>query len=613
MFFDRTASGPNRAQNTTRPSSIKRFPMPRAGLIENANISEPNQEGAQVLDNFYPTTRGARLRKGSTLKATVDNDGTAAVETLAAWEFGGVETIFAACDGNVFNITSPGAATAEDTAVVLNMTSDFYSKLQFSTTGAHYLLMANGDDDILHYDGTYWANLGSAEVFRLEYDAETGTFTEGLVVTGAGGATATIQRVIDDGTTGTLLVTGIAGGPFNNDELITDSSTGSATSNIPSGVTSVVAAFTGVASSSISALWEHKSRIWMIEKGSMSAWYLPVDVRTGAATEFPLDGVFKHGSNLLFGATWSLDSGDGLDDICMFATANGEVAVYKGTNPSSASTWALVGVYKIGRPLNKNAFFQAGGDLVVITDDGMVPISQAISKDRAALQALALTYPIEDRWRRLVTNYNGTDRAFEAVLWPQQAMLLVTVPVQNVEANYCLIANSRTGGWARYTGWDARSLLVVGDECYFGTQAGEVFRAEQSGQDDGSPYTGRYVPHFNDINSAAEKAALHARVLVRTNRSFTPELFCLADYSEDYPTPQISDMSESTGVWGTALWGEAVWQFNDETFEIKSEWQTVNAVGAFLAPGLYITSGIVASPVIEVLALWLDYEEGRPL
>lgn len=65
----------------------------------------------------------------------------------------------------------------------------------------------------------------------LAYDAESGAFTEGLVLTGAtSGATARITHVQDDGTTGTLYL-GEVSGTFQDNEVITDTSTGSALVN----------------------------------------------------------------------------------------------------------------------------------------------------------------------------------------------------------------------------------------------------------------------------------------------------------------------------------------------------------------------------------------------
>lgn len=63
----------------------------------------------------------------------------------------------------------------------------------------------------------------------LDYDAQTGNFTAGLVVTGGtSSATALLESDSDAGTTGTLTLSNISG-TFQNNETITDSSTGSAT------------------------------------------------------------------------------------------------------------------------------------------------------------------------------------------------------------------------------------------------------------------------------------------------------------------------------------------------------------------------------------------------
>jgi len=66
---------------------------------------------------------------------------------------------------------------------------------------------------------------------KINYDAETGTFTAGLVVTGGTSlATAVIVIVDDNGSDGSLTIRKIAG-TFEDNETITDTSTGSATSD----------------------------------------------------------------------------------------------------------------------------------------------------------------------------------------------------------------------------------------------------------------------------------------------------------------------------------------------------------------------------------------------
>lgn len=69
---------------------------------------------------------------------------------------------------------------------------------------------------------------GVGSLSTIDYDAQTGNFTAGLVITGAdSGATATIVIDDDNGSDGVLTVRDIKG-LFIDDEVITDTSTGSA-------------------------------------------------------------------------------------------------------------------------------------------------------------------------------------------------------------------------------------------------------------------------------------------------------------------------------------------------------------------------------------------------
>lgn len=65
----------------------------------------------------------------------------------------------------------------------------------------------------------------------LPYDAQSGNFTVGLVLTGGtSGATGLIEADTDGGATGTLKLSGVVG-RFRDNEAITDSSTGAAVAN----------------------------------------------------------------------------------------------------------------------------------------------------------------------------------------------------------------------------------------------------------------------------------------------------------------------------------------------------------------------------------------------
>lgn len=61
--------------------------------------------------------------------------------------------------------------------------------------------------------------------------------------------------------------------------------------------------------------WLFKNREFFLKNGTLDAYYLPVNAVGGAAALFPLGGVMKKGGSLLTGFSWSLESGDGLNDM----------------------------------------------------------------------------------------------------------------------------------------------------------------------------------------------------------------------------------------------------------------------------------------------------------
>jgi hypothetical protein len=365
---------------------------------------------------------------------------------------------------------------------------------------------------------------------------------------------------------------------------------------------------TGVTTADLNQVWSHKRRLFFVEKNSMSIWYLPVVSVGGAATEFPLGAIFKRGGTISFGASWSLDSGSGLDDVCIIVTSNGEIAVYQGTDPSVAIDWTLVGVYEISRPLNKSAYFKAGGDLAILTEDGIIPVSEALRKDRAALQAVAISYPIEDAWKSAVAN-RSTEFPIQPTLWQSQALLMIGVPGSG---GLAYVANARTGAWCRYTGWDVRCGAVANDLLYFGTNAGNVMRGQSGGSDNGTEYTGRYVPKFTEAGISQTKVANFAGVTVKATENPNFRMACFANYEIGAFPNATALNAESGDVWGTGVWGTFVWGTGAAEYAF-TVWKGVRAVGYSLAPAVVVTSNQSSVPAFEILATRMRFEIAGPL
>lgn len=573
------------------------FPAPTKGWVQSGNITTASPDQAEVLDNFFPTAQGARLRGGAAEYADIG----AAVVRMVVYS-GSTDELFASTATGLYDadrIAGGGAAFAD----VAGLSSGDWSYAQTVTSGGSFVVMVNGSNLAHYYNGASFFPINGAATNNVGYDALTTAFAVGETVTGGtSGATATILSIVQtSATAGTLRVGPITGGPFQDNEALT-SATGAATANGASAAGSAIT-ITGVTTSDLTQIFLHKTRLFAIEKNSLSVWYLPAASIGGAATELPLGAVFKKGGELMFGASWSLDSGAGLDDVAVFVTSNGEIAVYEGDDPSSATDWRLAGVYEISRPLNKHAYFKAGGDLAILTEDGIIPVSEALRKDRAALQAVAISYPIEDAWKAAVAN-RTTDFPITPTLWQSQALLMIGV---SGSGGVAYVANARTGAWCRYTGWDVRCGAVANDRLYFGTNAGKVMRGQTGGNDDGLAYTGRYVPKFTEAGVRKAKVANHAGITVKATQNPEFRMACFRNYEVGgYPTTTPL-VSETGTTWGTGVWGTFVWGTSSAEYAF-TVWKAVRATGYSLAPVVVVTANQSPIPAFEILATRLRFE-----
>jgi hypothetical protein len=582
---------------------IEEWPAPVAGWWQSGNRAMAPRDQAEVLDNWFPLSQGVRLRRGSVEYADLG----ASVRALFSYSATG-DDLFGATETAIFDADRV-AVGSNDYAEIEGLTSGDWSVTQISTSGGEYLVGVNGADNAWRYDGADFNPVVDEEVFDLAFDTETASFAVGETVTGGtSGASAEIHAITKDGATSGTLKIGAITGTFNDDETISGSGGGSATSNIPSGTSSATSiAISGVTTNSLSQVWTFKGRLFFIEKDSLKFWYLPVGNLGGTATSFDLGGIFQRGGKLLFGATWSVDSGDGLNDMCIFVTTNGEVAIYNGTDPSNANTWSIVGVYTIGRPVNKHGYFKSGGDLMILTKDGIIPLSQAISKDRSGLQSKAMTYPIEEAWRKAVAD-ESSNYPISACLWHKQTFLLIGIPTTVNGTNVSYVANSRTGAWCRYTGWDVRCSAVSGDDLYFGSDNGKVYLAESGGEDAGAAYSGICVPKFSS-RDPNNKFLTRANIITRAPTKPTMKVKGLTNYKvPEIPapetTPTVPSATWGSGVWGTFVWGGSAEQ---NTYQV---WKKVSGRGFAVSLGVLVTSNDTSPADVEIISMKVAYEAG---
>lgn len=366
-----------------------------------------------------------------------------------------------------------------------------------------------------------------------------------------------------------------------------------------------------VTADKLSYAWVYKNRSFFTEKGTLNCWYLPVGQIGGELTLFSLGGQFKLGGSLIMGATWSRDTGSGLAAVCAFFSSEGEVAIYEGDNPGDTSSWQIVGVYRIGKPLGPKSIMDAGGDLIIATDIGLVPLSRALAVDYSILGTEAISESIIDLWNQEVTYRTGGE--WNVAFWSAKQMVAIALPTINDQPVRWLVTNAKTKGWSTYSGWDASCLHVFGDQAYFGDKTGAIFEAEVSGFDDGLPYSATCLPAFDQMGVAGYKTISMLRAVWRGPYPVDEKITVKSDYDETVPASPSAVAVPAGSIWGTAEWGDAKWVAAGVEKSVYQQWRVSYGGGEVHSPMVQLTSGSNAPLDAELIRVDAMFTTGDPV
>ena len=374
------------------------------------------------------------------------------------------------------------------------------------------------------------------------------------------------------------------------------------------GATWSTAGITGVDQSTLSNVWSFRNRLFFIERDTMNAWYLGTEAIAGAVGQISLAGVFQRGGSLLFGATWSLDAGDGVDDLCIFVSTKGEVAVFQGSNPNDPNAWALSGVYFIGPPLGPEVIYRVGGDVLIGTEDGLVSLQSSIQRERSSMSLDALSFNIETAWRREVARRHNF---WKVTQWPEKNMLLINFIQNGASVNYQFVVNTRTNAWARFIGWDVQTSHLFTDQLYFGTAEGRIMAAERTGADDGLPYVATMVGDYNHFGMASRiKIGKMAQGVFLAGHEIKPQVGIATDFKDQTIQPPQVASSIVNSQWDSGEWDSATWD-GLEAETVNSRWVSAYRTGQYIAPVCQMIFSDSQAPAVKLLAINLLFEIGE--
>ena len=335
----------------------------------------------------------------------------------------------------------------------------------------------------------------------------------------------------------------------------------------------VVGGITGVTGSDLINVMAHKRRLFFVIKNTLKFAYLPVNSITGAASTFDLGPLCNYGGKLMAIGSWSIDAGDGMDDVIAFITSNGEVIVYQGTDPATASDWSLVGVYKIGSPIGYRCMMDFGGDLIVVTIDGDVSLAKALIASRTSNDP-ALSKNIQPLLKRDIAAYSGYF-GWKGVLYPKGNMLLFNVPKSGGTAIQ-YVMNTTTKAWCTFSGWNMTDMTIHDDKLYF-VDGATVVLADTGEDDDGTPVTADALSAFDYFGSSSTRKDFSMiRPAISSVQRITPAISVNVDFKIKAPTQTPAFSGSDGSPWDTSPWDTSPWGGDSS---VTTDWISANTTG----------------------------------
>jgi len=351
-----------------------------------------------------------------------------------------------------------------------------------------------------------------------------------------------------------------------------------------------------------------KQRLFFVEKGSLNAWYSQeVGEVQGTLIKFDLSSIFRKGGELLTITSWTQDAGQGEDDLTVFITSEGEVAVYSGNDPGDAADWSLRGIYQMSRPLGYRCAMQYQGDVVIISEDGYIPMSKALSLDKANSSQVSFS----DKIRGLVLDRTKSSKdkfGWQSIIYGRGGYAIFNVPISQQFEQH--VVNMNSGAWCRFTNIRSFCWGMFGNRLYFGSDDG-VFLFDEGYSDNGTHIYGVVEQAYSDLGNPNLK-----RIQLINPRTKSSTQYALVVYTNMDFGNQNYDYAENIGSDSISKWQQTAWSCLSSPIgskwatlkgKIRSQWIGNSATG-FKASIVFKTK--TRGNLIEWFDTGVRYEQG---
>lgn len=345
----------------------------------------------------------------------------------------------------------------------------------------------------------------------------------------------------------------------------------------------------GVTTSNLRAPTVWKNRLFFIQDETFVVWYLGTQDIAGPAVSIDFGSQFRLGGSLQAIVTCTVDSASQIDDYLGFLSTEGELVLYRGTDPAEAGLFNIVGTFRIGIPVGRRCWFKYGADTVLITSDGYVQLSNLLTAGDETNQNQFLSYKIQDLVNTDIALF-GQNFGWQGIVYPLGNKIIINVCTEErgtfATAQYQYVMNTISKAWCKFTGWLGECWEVMGDQLFYGGN-GVVVQADTGFSDNSAAITGQMKPAFSYMNSHMRKLYTMVKPLLQVNGQLTIALSLNVDFEDIQPTGFPTFSGGNGGAWNSSPWNTTPWGTADV---VQKNWQTISGDGVAATAYIVVTA-----------------------
>ena len=334
---------------------------------------------------------------------------------------------------------------------------------------------------------------------------------------------------------------------------------------------------------------EWNGRVWFVEKNSARAWFLDPLSLTGDIAPMDVGSRFKEGGHLVQNSTWSLDSGDGMDDKFVMVSSGGDVLVWEGIDPTTAADLTLVGRWSVGAvPEGRKVMSDWGGDVIILSTSGVVTCS-ALLQGRATLDSEQFISKNINQYIRAEMVKSLNVFGWSMVQVPHQNLTVISVPNPPLTSrpHIQFVLETSTNAWCMFRDLDILCQVESGESYLFGTDDGRIMALE--GTTDNIDLEGKsaeaitfsMLTHYSGLGMAANWKRpqwIRPYWIGAAQPVFNAQIRFDFDLAELLTSPPFVETDVAT--WDSAIWDTALWAGTAQSY---LETIGVNGMGRHLA------------------------------